>query len=197
MNVTGTDGNDFLIGTEEDDEIVGKLGNDRLEGRGGNDWLAAGPGSDTVYGDEGSDIIIVEADGDHDLIRGFTSGEDTIVFRNFGDIDSFADLEPFMTLRASSVVELDMSAAVGGVAGDEVLNIRYTNAPPGPDDVSFESFPDIDPSATVTPVDPRFRPDPDLYDLKEPEVPTLVEHGFTTEGPYIQPFEDPMWGGLR
>ena len=51
--------------------------------------------------------------------------------------------------------------------------------------------------ATVTPTDPRLRPDPDRYGLREPEVPTLVEHGLTDAGSYVQPFEDPLWGVIH
>ena len=197
MNVTGTDGNDNLIGTEEGDEIVGKLGHDRISGLGGNDRIEPGPGDDHVWLGSGSDIIVVESDAGRDLIEDFTSGEDTVVFRNFGDIDSFADLEPFMTIREGTRVEIDMSVAAGGTGGDEVLLFNTINGQLGPDDVSFERFPEIDSGATVTPFVPPFPRDPGLYDLKEPESSTLTDYGFTDEGPYVQPFEDPLWGVIH
>lgn len=92
VDLTGTDGPDFIVGTGGEDRLDGGAGEDQLIGRGndegrdeGADILRGGPGDDVldVCGGEGTDFVvdnegrdIAIIDGDRDMIFGFTEGED-------------------------------------------------------------------------------------------------------------------------
>jgi Ca2+-binding RTX toxin-like protein len=73
--ITGTNGNDFLLGTEEDDTILTLGGNDTVLGRGGNDRIEGGDGNDVVNGGNGDDVIV--GGGDDDQLNG-NAGNDRI-----------------------------------------------------------------------------------------------------------------------
>lgn len=99
---TGTAGDDRLIGTDQDDRINGRGGNDFLNGRGGNDEIRGGAGDDSIMGGEGDDTIrpgegadfvdagpgddriILELDGERDVIV-CGPGIDTVVGLNNED----------------------------------------------------------------------------------------------------------------
>jgi VCBS repeat-containing protein len=66
-NITGGNGNDFLVGNagvnviaggDGDDVIMGWSGNDTLTGNNGRDFIIAGSGGDVVHGNSGEDILI-------------------------------------------------------------------------------------------------------------------------------------------
>jgi Ca2+-binding RTX toxin-like protein len=66
-NITGGDGNDFLVGDsannvisgrDGDDIIFGWSGSDSLSGNGGRDFVIGGTGGDTVHGNNAEDILV-------------------------------------------------------------------------------------------------------------------------------------------
>lgn len=57
MEVTGTEGTDFLEGGGSQDTLDGLGGNDNLNGYGGNDLLRGGEGDDFLMGFEGADTL--------------------------------------------------------------------------------------------------------------------------------------------
>ncbi len=57
-NVTGGDGNDWLVGTSGDNILAGGAGNDVIDGQGGNDVLSGGDGNDTFNGSPGGNATV-------------------------------------------------------------------------------------------------------------------------------------------
>jgi hypothetical protein len=195
--VKGTEENDTLDGTEEGDNITARGGNDTISDLGGDDVIQPGPGDDTLAVGFGRDLIDIQPGGGHDRIMGFTSGDDTLLLKNFRTLDHFDDLRPFFTIDPDAVtVTLDVSAAAGGTPGEQTLTFQYTTDPIHRHDVEFDpEILEIDPSAVVTRFEPRLRVDPgrfDLTDPEDPEVPEIPEY-LPVDGPFVQPFEDPYW----
>jgi Ca2+-binding RTX toxin-like protein len=73
--LSGTDGNDFL---------VGGAGKDELKGKGGNDILDGGPGADKLHGGPGADVFVFRGHWGSDLIVGYEPGIDHIEFHGPG-----------------------------------------------------------------------------------------------------------------
>ncbi|WP_438749152.1 calcium-binding protein [Pararhizobium sp. O133] len=97
--VSGGQFNDTIIGNSKNNYLRGGAGNDVIKGNGGaSDRLEGQLGNDTLYGTKGTDDLFIFRDrgGKNigtDTVRTFTDGEDKIFFRNYGDIDSKADLK--------------------------------------------------------------------------------------------------------
>lgn len=70
---SGTAGDDALRGKSTNDFMVGGAGNDRLNGAFGHDVLFGGAGNDTFVFDRNA-----STKGNSDVIRDFTSGQDTV-----------------------------------------------------------------------------------------------------------------------
>jgi Ca2+-binding RTX toxin-like protein len=70
---SGTSGDDVLRGKSTNDFMVGGAGNDRLNGGFGHDVLFGGTGNDTFVFDRNA-----STKGNSDVIRDFSSGQDTI-----------------------------------------------------------------------------------------------------------------------
>jgi VCBS repeat-containing protein len=56
-NITGGDGNDFLVGNAADNDISGGIGDDIILGWSGNDTLSGGAGLDIAVGGSGADTV--------------------------------------------------------------------------------------------------------------------------------------------
>jgi Ca2+-binding RTX toxin-like protein len=56
-NITGGDGNDFLVGNAADNDISGGNGDDIILGWSGNDTLSGGSGLDIAVGGSGADTV--------------------------------------------------------------------------------------------------------------------------------------------
>jgi len=79
IEVTGTDGGDFLVGGPGNDTLRGGPGNDTLVGAEGDDVLIGGWGNDLLEGGPGNDTLFVGT-GNDTLIGG--DGQDSVVFTN-------------------------------------------------------------------------------------------------------------------
>jgi Ca2+-binding RTX toxin-like protein len=64
----GGGGDDVLYGDDGNDSLYGEAGNDTLVGGAGNDILTGGAGSDLLDGGGGRDQIVLEADGERDVV---------------------------------------------------------------------------------------------------------------------------------
>ena len=76
-NLTGGNGNDFLVGDEVDNVIFGGYGDDIILGWGGNDTLTGNAGSDLVVGGSGG-YIIHGNNGEDILVGGLLAYADEI-----------------------------------------------------------------------------------------------------------------------
>ncbi len=86
-NARGGSGNDTLQGNQYDNQLQGGAGDDRLIGAMGSDRMAGGVGADMfVFGGAG-DFISTDRACVVDYVDDFTSGVDTLDFRNF-DLDT-------------------------------------------------------------------------------------------------------------
>jgi len=87
--ITGGHGSDLLFGSDGHDVLKGGDGGDTLDGGTGDDVLTGGKGDDTLIGGDGHDTFNYTGalDG-HDVIAGFTAGQDkldlTQLFDNLG-----------------------------------------------------------------------------------------------------------------
>ena len=119
-----------IAGGPTDDILRGFGGKDRLSGEGGDDRLKGGPGADFIDGGEGGDWLSggrgsdvfrfasLPDSGEHDLIRDFRAGRDTIVLD--GDVFSVLPLGP---------LDADMFRAGNAKDGDDhILYGRATGA---------------------------------------------------------------------
>ena len=87
-NLIGSAQADMLTGDRRANTLDGGAGNDMLNGGAGNDMLNGGAGNDRLNGDDGNDRFVFADDGaGDDIIMGFISGEDRIVF----DTDEFSN----------------------------------------------------------------------------------------------------------
>jgi len=83
INVSGTNGDDFMDGDSGDDEFTSLAGDDYLSGYGGNDIFRAGIGRDTIIGGNGDDYLGGGQGGDY--LSGGT-GNDTVLAGNGRDL---------------------------------------------------------------------------------------------------------------
>ncbi len=89
----GLKGDDILEGGQGKDKLFGGKGKDKLNGGWGNDRIIGGRGDDTLVGGEGNDKFIFHRKdtflrNDFDIIQDFEVGEDQIVFKGWGNIDT-------------------------------------------------------------------------------------------------------------
>jgi hypothetical protein len=121
--IPGTEDDDILRGTAGDDIIVALNGADSIEGLGGNDVFQPGGGDDLVRLGSGRDTVEINPNDRNDMIVGFKSGEDTLKFNGFGNLN-YADLEPhFRSDQEAVSISLDLDAA----AGTTNQNLLFTN----------------------------------------------------------------------
>lgn len=88
----GTPEDEWLNGIWADDLLDGFEGDDVLKGNVGNDTLIDGPGKDIMFGGRGADTFVFVQDGDLDIARDFTPGEDKIDMSDFDMLYSFDQL---------------------------------------------------------------------------------------------------------
>ncbi len=69
-------GDVVLRGNDGNDTLKGGAGVDVLFGGDGDDLLYGGLGQDRFFGDDGADTFVLQANGDRDIIKDFTNGED-------------------------------------------------------------------------------------------------------------------------
>ena len=78
-SMTGNSADNPLEGGQDDDDaLYGDEGSDRLYGGGGDDELTGGTGNDLLHGALGNDVFDFARGHGHDVIIGFTDGEDRI-----------------------------------------------------------------------------------------------------------------------
>lgn len=119
----GGGGNDRIKGESGKDKLRGGNGNDRLSGNSNEDQLSGGKGDDVLIGNRGRDrlrsgagsdqFVFRSTDDGNDIIKDFTSGEDSIVLKRifqqdaFESDDPFADFIQFKKKGSSTIVRLD------------------------------------------------------------------------------------------
>ncbi|MCE9528620.1 MAG: tandem-95 repeat protein [Planctomycetales bacterium] len=121
-DITGGDGNDFLVGNsggnvisggDGDDVIMGWSGSDTLDGNTGRDLVIGGSGGDVVHGNNGEDILIAGT-------TTYASENSSII--NRAAIDAImAEWRRTDLAFAARVAHLNGSAS-GGLNGAWVLN---------------------------------------------------------------------------
>ncbi len=89
----GLKGDDILEGGQGEDKLNGGRGKDSLNGGWGNDRITGGSGNDILVGGEGNDKFIFHhihtfLRNDFDIIQDFQVGEDKIIFKGWGNIDT-------------------------------------------------------------------------------------------------------------
>ena len=82
----GYGGSDLIIGGKGDDYLDGGFGRDKIKGGSGDDTLIGGHGNDVLTGGSGSDNFVFNNNSGRDVIRDFTSGEDTLDFKTVGSL---------------------------------------------------------------------------------------------------------------
>lgn len=98
----GSGQGEVLEGGTANDLIAGMGGDDTLSGGAGDDILFDGGGADEMRGGAGADVFVLAADGETDIIRDFTPGEDRLDLSGWGRIYSVEVLP--MKERAGCVV---------------------------------------------------------------------------------------------
>ena len=97
-NISGSNGNDYIIadhsgntlsGADGSDTLNGWDGNDSLAGGSGNDLLIGGSGADTLTGGSGDDQFVFFQDANVDVVTDFEDGIDTLVFSNTTSLTLF------------------------------------------------------------------------------------------------------------
>ncbi len=127
-NMRGGNGNDFLYGGLNDDYMLGGDGNDNLRGGDGNDTLVGGVGYDSMDGGAGDDFFVMD---DNDSINGGL-GRDTAIVT--GDIT--LDQTNFVNMEAikgdASDNTIDASALLkfelnmqGGAGADTLIGTSF------------------------------------------------------------------------
>ncbi|BCN24229.1 hypothetical protein VYA_14210 [Vibrio alfacsensis] len=115
------DKTDYLYGDEGDDIIFGHGGNDILVGGAGNDILVGGDGDDIFqFVDQGDGI----RDGEMDIVKDFTSGEDKLDLSEL--LDSYDDRSMDDVLSVTLEGSDDLKVTISD--GDESQSIVLENA---------------------------------------------------------------------
>ena len=134
-NVTGGDGDDYIVGSSDNNALAGGAGADYINGGDGDDTITGGAGADTLAGGLGADTF-VNADIDNngtDSITDFATTVDNITL-------SLADLNALTgaaTFTAGDVVGTDAGAFVefldgaGNVAATTTAGTFIYNADTG------------------------------------------------------------------
>ena len=94
----GLKGEDILEGGQGKDKLFGGKGEDKLNGGLGDDVITGGRGNDILVGGDGNDKFVFHKNdtflkNDSDVIQDFQLGEDKIIFRGWGNIDTEEWLE--------------------------------------------------------------------------------------------------------
>jgi Ca2+-binding RTX toxin-like protein len=158
----GGNGNDRLAGGNGDETLFGGNGNDSLDGNKGADTGVLGNGDDTFIWDPGDGSDIVEGQNGHDTMvfngapaaEGFdltAFGNRLTFFRDVGNITmdtdgvervdvttlGGADVVTVNNLSGTDVreVNVDLAAALGGTAGDGLVDRVVVNATKGNDTI--------------------------------------------------------------
>lgn len=80
-NITGTNGNNFIVGTDGSDILTGLNGNDTIRGKRGSDTINGGDGNDFLSGGAGRDRFVFDVsdeNGSYDRISGFSANADIL-----------------------------------------------------------------------------------------------------------------------
>lgn len=118
-DLTGSDGDDWLIGDGRANELRGGAGDDRLIGAAGNDLLLGEAGEDLVFGGDGNDRIIVDPSTGIDLVFGGDGQDRVIVDHDEGIIVDFATgAIEYGSLGSGIIQDIE---EVQGTAGDDTF----------------------------------------------------------------------------
>jgi Ca2+-binding RTX toxin-like protein len=126
-------GDDRLFGGTGNDSLVGDASEMSDNSRSGDDWLDGGAGDDQLWGDatgigdvrvtRGADRFVFAHGSEHDTILDFEDSKDRIDLTGYRGIDSFAEVRAHASQGEEGTV-IDLSAAAGGQAGEDVLTLR-------------------------------------------------------------------------
>ncbi len=105
----GNGGAETLTGGAYEDLLAGFGGNDLLLGGAGQDVLFDGSGSDVMWGGAGADVFVLAGDGQDDVIRDFTLGEDRLDLSGWGRIYAVEAL-PMVGRRGCVVIRFGQEA---------------------------------------------------------------------------------------
>jgi Ca2+-binding RTX toxin-like protein len=160
ITVDGGAGNDTLLGSNGADVLLGGDGNDFVDGQQGNDVALLGAGNDVFQWDPGDGSDTVEGQGDADrLVFNGSAGNEIFdiaangsrvrFMRNLGNITM--DLNGIETIDVNSLggtdqvavnnltgtgvatVNVNLSGAIGGTAGDAAADVVTVNGTNGND----------------------------------------------------------------
>ncbi|MCG6858672.1 MAG: Ig-like domain-containing protein [Salaquimonas sp.] len=154
LDITGSEGNDFLAaglmgdeisGLGGDDLLMGFAGNDKLDGGEGNDILIGGLGYDQLAGGGGDDLFVIDhfpLPGDSgtpvadapDLITDFNTDEDSLdISRLLTAAFDTGNPDAFVQITASTVASDDgpktvvhVSVDADGPGGDAAMQVAAT-----------------------------------------------------------------------
>ena len=134
LNVTGSDGYDYLTGSEFADTINGEGGYDNIYGNGGNDSLSGGAGADDINGGAGFDTID-GGEGDDNLYdysggASISGGAGSDYIRGYaGDYNGDADADLIVDGGADddeiSVEVYSADAVIDGGDGNDTIDAYF------------------------------------------------------------------------
>ncbi|BBM64608.1 hypothetical protein VA249_12540 [Vibrio alfacsensis] len=128
--IFGGSGNDTIYGGKGLDVLRGGTGDDHIDGGDGSDFLIGGSGNDILVGGDGDDIFkFVDQgdgirDGEMDIVKDFTSGEDTLDLSEL--LDSYDDRSMDDVLSVTLEGSDDLKVTISD--GDESQSIVLENA---------------------------------------------------------------------
>ncbi|AXY01016.1 hypothetical protein D1115_06995 [Vibrio alfacsensis] len=128
--IFGGSGNDTIYGGKGLDVLRGGTGDDHIDGGDGSDFLIGGSGNDILVGGDGDDIFkFVDQgdgirDGEMDIVKDFTFGEDTLDLSEL--LDSYDDRSMDDVLSVTLEGSDDLKVTISD--GDESQSIVLENA---------------------------------------------------------------------
>lgn len=151
--IEGQGGNDLIFGRGGDDVIRGGDRTDTLHGNEGNDTLSGGSGYDRLIGGPGNDVFLYENSSGQDVIVDFESNDKIDLSALDIGINSYEELQPFITETESGHVLISLGAGSIGI-----LNIRADELSAG--SFIFATTPDSEQPDPADPADPSDPADP-------------------------------------
>ena len=158
LTVDGGAGNDTLLGGNGKDVLLGGADNDFIDGQQGNDLAFLGTGDDTfqwdpgdgsdvVEGQDGTDTMLFNGSAGDEVFTASANGGRVLFTRDLGSIAmNLNDVETIqlnalggadkiivneLTRTDTTLVDIDLAAAIGGATGDGKLDTVTVNGSNG------------------------------------------------------------------